>query len=79
MNDSGRLPKFGEWMRGIHASVENPLRDGMYVRTIVTPSGRMNAGTSIELTDGNGKFWRYPAGSVKFLDQVAGPNPVRRV
>jgi hypothetical protein len=27
-----RAPKFGEWMRGVWASVGNPHRDGMFVR-----------------------------------------------
>ena len=57
-------PKFGEWLRGIHASESNPHRDGMYVRTIHR-KGRMNPGKFYELTDGNGAFWMYPAQSVE--------------
>jgi hypothetical protein len=62
-DQKAREPKFGEWLRGIHASESNPQRDGMYVRTIHTPTGKVNAGKSYELTDGNGNFWRYPAHS----------------
>ncbi len=29
-----RHPKLGDWMRGIYASADNPIRDGMYVETI---------------------------------------------
>lgn len=64
-------PKFGEWLRGIHASESNPQRDGMYVRTIHTPRGRVNAGKSYELTDGKGSFWRYPVGSVERITRPA--------
>ena len=64
-------PKFGEWLRGIYASESNPQRDGMYVRTI-RRTGRMNPGTFYELTDGNGRFWQYPAQSV---ERVAAPQP----
>jgi len=65
---SDRTPRFGEWMRGIYASETNPIRDGMYVRTI-TRTGRLNHGTFYELTDGNGKFWSYPAASTVFLEE----------
>ena len=64
-------PKFGEWLRGIYASESNPQRDGMYVRTI-RRTGRMNPGTFYEMTDGNGRFWQYPAQSV---ERVAAPQP----
>ena len=59
-------PKFGEWLRGIYASESNPHRDGMYVRTI-RRTGRLNPGVHYEVTDGNGKFWQYPAQSVERL------------
>ena len=59
-------PKFGEWLRGIHASETNPHRDGMYVRTI-RRTGKLNPGVHYEVTDGNGKFWQYPAQSVERL------------
>lgn len=53
-----KRPKFGDWIRGNYASEENPNRDGMFVRVIHT-KGRLNPGIWYELTDGNGKFWRY--------------------
>ena len=64
---TSRPPKFGDWMRGIWASVSNPQRDGMYVRTVLR-TGRMNPGTFYELTNGNGEFWQYPAGSTVFIE-----------
>ena len=60
------MPKFGEWLRGIYASESNPHRDGMYVRTI-RRTGKLNPGVHYEVTDGNGKFWQYPAQSVERL------------
>ena len=66
-------PKFGEWLRGIYASERNPLRDGMYVRT-VRRTGRCNPGKYYELTDGNGKFWMYPATSTIPLPIAAAEN-----
>jgi hypothetical protein len=79
-SDWAVAPKFGEWLRGIYASERNPLRDGMYVRTI-RRSGRCNPGTFYELTDGNGEFWQYPRQSVIRLDRAreldaSGPEPV---
>lgn len=68
-SDWAVAPKFGEWLRGIYASERNPLRDGMYVRTI-RRTGRCNPGTFYELTDGNGKFWKYPRESVERLDRA---------
>lgn len=64
---TSRTPKFAEWMRGIWAAKSNPIRDGMYVRT-VRRTGRMNPGTFYELTDGKGEFWQYPAGSTVFIE-----------
>ena len=74
-------PKFGEWLRGIYASESNPHRDGMYVRTI-RRTGKLNPGVHYEVTDGNGKFWQYPAQSVERLAtppavQPAGGEAVR--
>lgn len=63
-------PVFGERLRGKYASEANPIRDGYYVRTIVH-AGRLNPGKFYELTDRRGKFWRYPADSVLFLDRQA--------
>lgn len=59
-------PKFGDWMRSIHASERNPQRDGMYVETVIR-TGRMNRGTWYRLTDGNGNFWEYEKQSVVFI------------
>lgn len=61
-----RAPAFGERMRGIWASEQNPHRDGNYVRT-VRRTGRFNPGTFYELTDGKGDFWQYPARSTVFI------------
>ena len=65
---ASRNPKFGEWMRGIYASKNNPIRDGMYVRTI-RRQGRLNKGVPYQLTDGEGKFWEYPRESTIFLSE----------
>ena len=53
-------PQFGDWLRGIYASEDNPQRDGIYVETIIR-KGRMNPGTYYRLTDGKGNFWEYEA------------------
>ena len=53
-------PKFGDWIRGNFASERNPIRDGMYVRT-VRRTGKFNPGKFYELTDGKGKFWQFQA------------------
>lgn len=66
MASEKREPAFGEWMRGIHASVDNPIRDGMYVKTIVR-TGRLNPGKFYELTDGKGRFWQFPAEGTVFI------------
>lgn len=66
-------PNFGKWMRGIHASPDNPHRDGMFVETIRRRSGRMNSGVYYRLTDGKGRFWEYPRASV--IDHPAYPSP----
>ena len=67
-------PKFGEWLRGIYASESNPHRDGMYVRTI-RRTGKLNPGVHYEVTDGNGKFWQYPAQSVERLATPPAAQP----
>lgn len=56
-------PCFAEWFINTAASVGNPTKHGMYVRT-VRRTGRVNAGTFYELTDGEGDFWLVP---VRFL------------
>lgn len=66
MASEKRQPKLGDWMRGIYASVGNPIRDGMYVETIVR-TGRLNHGKFYRLTNGNGKFWMFPAEGTIFL------------
>lgn len=52
------LPAFGQWMTNTVASPDNPQRNGMFVRVVRVPHGRMNAGTWCELTDGQGTFWQ---------------------
>lgn len=64
-----RGPKFGDWVRGNYASEGNPIRDGMYVRTI-RKTGRMNPGVFYELTDGNGKFWQFEAKNTTRLEHI---------
>lgn len=53
-------PKFGDMIRGNFASETNPIRDGIYVRTI-NRTGRVNNGKHYQLTDGKGKFWEFEA------------------
>ena len=62
-------PKFGEWMRGIWASENNPHRDGMYVETKVR-KGFVNPGRYYRLTDGHGSFWEYEANDTVFLKGI---------
>lgn len=64
-----RGPRFGERLRGIHASSENPQRDGYYVETI-RRTGRLNPGKWYRITDGKGRFWEYPHDGVEFLGQM---------
>lgn len=64
-------PVFGERLRGIYASIDNPQRDGFYVRT-VRRTGFMNPGKFYEITDGKGHFWWYPAEGVRVLDRSSG-------
>lgn len=66
-----RQPKFGDWMRGIWASPDNPIRDGMYVKT-VRRRGKLNQGTFYELTDGKGKFWQFEAEATVFIAKKEG-------
>lgn len=61
-----RKPRFGEWMRGIYASKQSPIRDGMYVETR-RRTGRCNPGCWYRLTDGKGAFWEFEARSTVFL------------
>jgi hypothetical protein len=64
---TSRQPQFGDWLRGIWASQNNPIRDGRYVKT-VRRTGRLNHGTFYELTDGHGKFWRFTASETVFIE-----------
>ena len=61
-----RVPRFGDRMRGVWASKTNPLRDGVFVRTLCQ-TGNVNNGIWYELTDGKGKFWQYEAKNTVFL------------
>lgn len=53
-----RPPEFGDRLRSIYASADNPQRDGFYVRTVTKNTGRY-----YELTDKRGAFWLYPVES----------------
>ena len=66
LRGDSRQPKFGEWMRGIWASEDNPIRDGMYVKTIHR-KGRVNRGRYYQLTNGKGKFWEFEAVDTLYL------------
>lgn len=72
MNCKRMTPKFGDWMRGIHAAESNPHRDGMFVE-VIKRTGMVNRGTFYRLTDGRGSFWLYPRDSVVFLATSATP------
>ena len=57
MTDKPKM-RFGETIiENIYASDDNPLKRGVYVRTI-RRTGRMNPGVYIEVTDRNGEFWQ---------------------
>lgn len=60
-------PRFGAVVRAEYASEGNPQRDGMFVRVVRIPRGRMNAGVWWEITDGNGAFWRQRPANVSVL------------
>ena len=53
--------KFGDVIENKAASKDNPTRYGYFVREIKR-SGRLNPGRYVEITDGNGSFWRSPLG-----------------
>jgi hypothetical protein len=73
-------PEFGERIRGNYASVDNPIREGYYVRTIIR-TGRLNPGKWYQLTDRKGRFWNFMASEVSFPDrpppQDQVPNDIR--
>jgi len=54
---SGKEPKFGQRMCMKFASDDNPLKYGLFVRTVIR-KGRVNSGRHYELTDGHGDFWK---------------------
>jgi len=64
-------PKFGQKVRGIYASVDNPYRDGYFVE-VVRRTGRMNPGVWYRLTDAHGRFWEYKDDSVILLTDTLG-------
>jgi hypothetical protein len=53
----GWTPQFGERVLNKLASPHNPNRIGIFVKVVLVPAGRMNAGRWWELTDGKGEFW----------------------
>ena len=72
---TSRRPVFGESIRGIWASEDNPIRDGRYVETVVR-TGRMNRGAFYRLTNGKGKFWEFPAEDTVFLTEPDQGKPL---
>lgn len=63
--------KFGDRVRNLHASKNNPHRDGFYVETIVR-TGVLNKGTFARITDGKGSFWSVPISAVaEVSDELA--------
>ncbi len=73
MNDDTSIPVFGVTrFRNMHASEDNPIRDGTFVR-VVSPPTRTRTGV-YEMTDGKGDFWKT---SAEFLVDVPDtPAPV---
>jgi hypothetical protein len=61
-------PKFGDLLRGVFASKDNPQRDGRFVRAI-RRRGRINPGLWYLLTDGKGRFWEYRADATVFVEK----------
>lgn len=49
-------PKFGEPVENTYASLSNPTRVGLFVKS-GRRTGRLNPGVYWTLTDGRGKFW----------------------
>lgn len=52
-----RKPQFGEWYESELCGVDNPHRQGMFVRAGYRGKNQMNAGHYWEFTDGKGDFW----------------------
>jgi hypothetical protein len=66
-------PVFGvSRFRGVYASEDNPIRDGIYVETI-RRRGKLDAGTFYRLTDGRGRFWEFPVALVAPLPDHHAP------
>jgi len=61
-------PEFGDRIRNLYASEDNPIRDGYYVNAI-RRTGRLNKGVWYRITDGRGRFWEMPRGSAILLDE----------
>jgi len=72
--------KFGDIIKGIHASDSNPQRYGYYVETI-SRNGRVNSGKFYRCTNGNGNFWEYPISATKaqkiVTEKIIPPVPSR--
>lgn len=49
-------PQFGQVLRMIYASDDNPHKYGFYVETIVR-RGKLNPGVCYRMTNGKGDFW----------------------
>lgn len=60
-------PRFGQRIRGIWASVDNPIRDGYFVE-VIRRTARLNPGTFYRITDRKGRFWEYKAEDTVLLD-----------
>lgn len=68
-------PRFGDLVENGWASEENPTRRGFFVRE-GKRTGRMNAGTYWEITDGKGKFWECPLSADHKLTWAPTARPV---
>lgn len=64
--NAGRKPMFGDRMRNLWASEQNPTRDGIFVQAI-----RRNHANLYRMTDGKGKFWDVFTSGMVFVDQVS--------
>jgi len=51
--------RFGDRVRNVKASPDNPRRDGIFV-CIITRAGKLNPGRVARITDGEGYFWTTP-------------------
>ncbi len=48
--------RFADRVRLIHASADNPQREGFFVERGYR-TGKLNPGPFVRITDGTGKFW----------------------